>query len=251
MPKTHDRYLGCVLSLGLLLGISGTAQADIFKFVDNHGRVYLTDRPEHKGYKLLVKTTKGWVDRYARLRLKMMRNRQVLNNLMASNGWGRGQISSANGSRKVSYGMSYGNREVVTYHRNRSAYAPYIAKVAQMYQLPEPLLHAVIMTESAYNPGAVSRAGAVGMMQLMPGTAARYGVGDRRDPIQNMQGGAAYLRDLLNMFQNNVTLALAGYNAGENAVIKYGYQVPPYYETRNYVSTVLQYYNQYNQLSQL
>jgi hypothetical protein len=244
-----------VLGLGLLLGMSGTAQADIFKFTDKNGRVYLTDRPEHKGYKLLVKTTKGWVDRYAQLRLKMMRNRQVLNNLMASNGWGSGQIRSANGSRKVSYGlnsaMSSGNREVVTYHRNRSAYAPYIARVAQMYQLPEPLLHAVIMTESAYNPGAVSRAGAVGMMQLMPGTAARYGVADRRDPIQNMQGGAAYLRDLLNMFQNNVSLALAGYNAGENAVIKYGYQVPPYYETRNYVTTVMQYYNQYNQLSQL
>jgi soluble lytic murein transglycosylase-like protein len=239
-----------------LLGISGTAQADIFKYTDKHGRVYLTDRPEHKGYKLLVKTTKGWVDRYAQLRMKMMRNRQVLNNLMASNGWGRGQIANASGTRSVSLSnrvalASRGDREVVNYHRNRGAYAPYIARLAQMYQLPESLLHAVIMTESAYNPGAVSRAGAVGMMQLMPGTAARYGVADRRDPLQNMQGGAAYLRDLLNMFQNNVALALAGYNAGENAVIKYGYQVPPYYETRNYVSTVMQYYHQYNQLSQL
>jgi soluble lytic murein transglycosylase-like protein len=77
-------------------------------------------------------------------------------------------------------------------------------------------------------------------MQLMPGTAARYGVKDSFNPVENLRGGAAYLRDLLDLFDQDLRLALAGYNAGENAVIRNGYQIPPYSETQNYVRQVLQ-----------
>ena len=129
--------------------------------------------------------------------------------------------------------------------RNRKRFEPTIATAAKVHRLPPALLHAVITAESAYDPNAVSKAGAVGLMQLMPGTAKRYGVRNRRDPIANVAGGTRYLRDLLDMFDNNVVLALAAYNAGENAVIKHGRQVPPYSETRTYVRRVLDYYNDY------
>ena len=100
----------------------------------------------------------------------------------------------------------------------------------------------MVRAESAYRSDAVSSKGAVGLMQLMPGTAERYGVTDRRDPAQNLRGGTEYLRDLLQMFDNDLQLALAAYNAGENAVIKYGNQIPPYNETQNYVRKVIRFY---------
>ena len=100
--------------------------------------------------------------------------------------------------------------------------------------------------ESAYDPHAVSKAGAVGLMQLMPGTARRYGVTDRRDPRENLTGGVRYLRDLLIQF-NDVVLALAAYNAGEFAVIEHGRRVPPYPETRAYVRKVLTFYREYRE----
>ncbi len=127
---------------------------------------------------------------------------------------------------------------------NRKRFAPKIAQVARQYRVPEKLIHAVITIESAYDPNAVSRAGAVGLMQLMPATAKRYGVADRRDPTANIIGGTRYLRDLLTYFDRNLQLALAGYNAGENAVKKYDYQIPPFPETRDYVRKVLKLYSQ-------
>ena len=99
--------------------------------------------------------------------------------------------------------------------QNKKKYAPIIATVAAKYQLDPKLLHAMIYAESAYNPTAVSSAGAVGMMQLMPGTARRYGVTNRRDPVQNIEGGARYMKDLLKMFNANIKLAVAAYNAGK------------------------------------
>jgi soluble lytic murein transglycosylase-like protein len=89
-----------------------------------------------------------------------------------------------------------------------------------------------------------SYAGAVGLMQLMPATAKRYGVKNRRNPAQNISGGTRYLKDLLKMFNSNLKLAVAAYNAGENAVIKYRNSIPPYRETRNYVKKVLRFYQQ-------
>ncbi|MEW6353490.1 MAG: lytic transglycosylase domain-containing protein [Pseudomonadota bacterium] len=125
---------------------------------------------------------------------------------------------------------------------NRQRFKPMIATAAQRYQVDEALLHAVIMTESGYDPNAISPKGAVGLMQLMPETAKRYGVTNINDPTQNIQGGTRYMRYLLGLFDNNLQLALAAYNAGENAVINYGHRIPPYEETVNYVAKVLSFY---------
>ena len=131
--------------------------------------------------------------------------------------------------------------------KNRKKHSGTIDFMASRYRLPKSLIHAVITAESAYDTEAVSRAGAVGLMQLMPGTAKRYGVKNRRNPYENVNGGTKYLRDLLVMFDNNLRLALAAYNAGEGAVKKYNNKIPPYKETQNYVKKVIAYYNQYKQ----
>jgi soluble lytic murein transglycosylase-like protein len=116
---------------------------------------------------------------------------------------------------------------------------------SRSYGVDRSLVHAVIQAESGYNPAAVSRKGATGLMQLMPGTAKRYGVADARDPVQNIHGGVKYLKDLLAMFDGNMQLALAGYNAGENAVIRAGNRIPPYPETVAYVPKVLDFYRRH------
>jgi soluble lytic murein transglycosylase-like protein len=125
---------------------------------------------------------------------------------------------------------------------NKLKYQDLISKAAAKHQMDPKLLHAVIQAESAYNPHAISSAGAVGLMQLMPDTARRYGVTDRHDAEQNVDGGTRYLKDLMAMFNSNLKLAVAGYNAGEGAVMKYNYTVPPYRETQNYVQHVLNLY---------
>jgi hypothetical protein len=125
----------------------------------------------------------------------------------------------------------------------RSRYSNHVLAAAEATQLEPALIHAVISVESAYNPRAISRAGAVGLMQLMPQTAKRYGVDNRLDPEQNIHGGARYLRFLMKMFDNNLKLVLAAYNAGEEAVMKYGKKIPPYRETQAYVPKVMYHYN--------
>lgn len=127
---------------------------------------------------------------------------------------------------------------------NKQKFGDLIAAAANRHQVDVKLLHAVIQAESAYDASAISSAGAVGLMQLMPDTARRYGVVNRNDPVQNIDGGAHYLKDLLGMFgYNNLHLAVAAYNAGENAVIRYNNTIPPYPETQNYVKIVLGLYN--------
>jgi len=134
---------------------------------------------------------------------------------------------------------------------NRKRLATLIHAAADRHHLPRALVHAVIDAESSYDPDAISPAGAVGLMQLMPETARRFGVTDRRDPDQNLQGGTHYLGILLGMFDGNLTLALAAYNAGENAVLRYGRTIPPYRETQLYVRKVLDFYRGYkNRLPQ-
>jgi hypothetical protein len=125
----------------------------------------------------------------------------------------------------------------------KSQFNELITQAALRHQVDEKLVHAVIQTESAYNANAISSAGAVGLMQLMPGTARQYGVTDRNDPGQNIDGGTKYLRYLLDLFNSNMDLAVAAYNAGENAVMKHNNSIPPYPETRNYVRQVLSLYN--------
>jgi len=186
----------------VLLGVLAlAAHADIYKYVDKHGIVHLSDRPLGPGYRAIVRTWKGWVPKTS-----------VMN------------------------------------EQNRRRFTPLIERVARQQRLDKALVHAVIATESAYDPAATSRSGAVGLMQLMPATARRYGVGNRRDPRQNVRGGVRYLRDLLLQF-DNLRLALAAYNAGENAVIRYGNRIPPYRETRNYVRKVLTFYRKYRNAS--
>jgi hypothetical protein len=114
------------------------------------------------------------------------------------------------------------------------------AEASARYGVPVNLLKAVAKAESGFRPDAVSPCGAEGIMQLMPATARGLGVTDSFDPEQNIMGGAQYLRDALSRFDGNVEYALAAYNAGPNAVVKYG-GVPPYNETQNYVKTVLGY----------
>lgn len=124
-----------------------------------------------------------------------------------------------------------------------SPYDAYFQKAAQSYGVPVALLKAMGKTESNFNQSAVSSAGAIGVMQLMPGTAASLGV-DPYDARQNIMGGAKYIAGNLEQFKgysNGLELAIAAYNAGPGAVIKYGYQIPPYKETQNYVKKVLGY----------
>ncbi len=197
------RRLKRAAGIGILIALPLVAGADIYKYVDRFGRVYLTDEPTHDGYKRLVKTWKGWT-----------------------------QASS-----------TYRSLD-----KNRVRYSRTIELVAKRYRLPSALIHAVITAESGYDANAVSRAGAVGLMQLMPATAKRYGVRNRRDPRANVLGGTEYLKDLLSLFDNNLVLALAAYNAGENAVINHGRKIPPYQETQTYVRRVLRYYNDYKKV---
>lgn len=123
-------------------------------------------------------------------------------------------------------------------------YDHHIREAARLYQLPAPFIRAVMKVESNFNPNVVSRAGAIGLMQLMPRTAANMGVRDPFDPRQNILGGARYLRILANLFGGDLVLTVAAYNAGEGAVQRYS-GIPPYSETRRYVRRVLSHYYRY------
>lgn len=112
-----------------------------------------------------------------------------------------------------------------------------VERIAAQHSLPPQLIHSVIKVESNYNPYAVSNKGAQGLMQLIPETARRFGVSNTFNPVENIQGGAKYLRYLLDLYGGNYPLALAAYNAGEGAVAKFG-GIPPYAETQNYVIQV-------------
>lgn len=147
------------------------------------------------------------------------------------------------GMKRVGYMPESGSRSARRVNPER--FRPLIEQAAREHQIDQDLLHAVISVESGYDPSAVSHKGAVGLMQLMPQTARRYGVRNVYDPAQNIQGGARYLRDLMAKFDNDLDLTLAAYNAGEAAVVQHGNRIPPYRETRSYVPRVLDQYRQY------
>jgi soluble lytic murein transglycosylase-like protein len=195
------------LASALLLAAAGmlssaAAQADIYGFVDEDGTVNLANHPTIDRYELWERSPKAPVAKDA-------------------------------AAARLAPGELAGS-----YDRFR----PLVDEAARAAEVDAALVHAVIAVESRYNPKAVSKKGASGLMQLMPDTARRYGVADVFDPAQNIRAGARYLGDLLKQFNKDVKLALAAYNAGEHVVARYGNKIPPYRETAAYVPKVLAYY---------
>jgi len=172
----------------------GSADADIYKWIDRNGVTHFTNVPNHQGYRLII------------------RSRSEL-------------IRRLGGDEK--------------------RYEALIASLCKKHKVDTALVKAVIKAESDFDPNAVSKKGAQGLMQLMPGTARDLQVSDAFDPQENLEGGISYLRKLLDMFQGDLKLAVAAYNAGENAVIANNFRVPPYPETRDYVTKVFNYLQQY------
>jgi soluble lytic murein transglycosylase-like protein len=193
------------------LCVSVGARADLWGYVDAAGRSHISTVKIDERYRLFKVTPRKAPDEAKDLRVTAM---LMVPDIPAS--------------------------KIKRYKKN-------VAKIAKRYDLDPALIHAVISAESQYDPTAVSMRGAVGLMQLMPDTADRYKVGNAFDPDQNLHGGARYLRYLLTLFDGDLELALAGYNAGENAVIRHGRKIPPYRQTADYVPKVLAYYKKYQQ----
>jgi soluble lytic murein transglycosylase-like protein len=196
--------VGAVVAALLAAGV-GTARADIYRYVDENGKVHFTNVPNDSRYKLFIATDK----------------------------------------QPDPVTETFNDRHRVYPRAERKKYHAHVVAAARAYALEPALIHAVISAESGYNPLARSAKGAKGLMQLMPDTAKRYGVDNPLDPRQNILGGAAYLSDLLKRFGNDLSLALAAYNAGEGRVMEYGFKIPPYRETKQYVPKVLSYYKKY------
>lgn len=201
------------IATGLLLGcsLSQPGWADIYAYTADNGTVLLSNVPTDERYQVLVVAPVHVADTVPK-------------------------PAQAPAARDL---KAYPNLA------GKAGYDQVVDEVSHTYGLESALLHAVISVESRYNAKAVSRKGAAGLMQLMPQTAKRYGVVNAFDPRQNLDGGAHYLRDLLRMFNNNTSLALAAYNAGENAVARHGNRIPPYRETQHYVPRVLGFYQRY------
>ncbi len=219
------------LSVGVLLSALALAMpchADIYVYVDSAGVRHFTDHCTDSRCKLFLKS--------------------------------KTKPSQATPfSKKVTFGTvltgpsyyRFGKRRRKPFainETNRKRYVPHIKKIANQYGLDPKLMQAIISAESAFNPKAVSRAGAIGLMQLMPDTARRFGIRDPFDPIANLHGGARYLRWLIDKF-SSTHLALAAYNAGEGAVMRYNNQIPPYEETQTYVVRVLDFYDYYHRVN--
>lgn len=203
----HPANPALVLALGAaLLWVATPARAgDIFVYQTDDGSRLITDHPRvQSGYRLIKVYSES----------------------------------------KIWYQTGQTDRKPRKIKTQPSSYDELIAGVARRASLDPLLIKSVMHAESAFNPRAVSHKGASGLMQLMPGTAKRYGVSSIFDPHENTMGGALYLSDLLDQFNGKLDLALAGYNAGENAVIERG-GIPPYPETRRYVKKVMRLYREY------
>ncbi len=193
-----------------LLFFSALTWADLYGFVDENGRAHMSTTQIDERYKLF-------------------------------------QRSAAKPNDKKQTVVVVEPRMPKVSQRTIKLYNKQIVKVAKKYGIEPALVHAVILAESQYNADAISRRGAIGLMQLMPATAERYKVADSFDANQNIRGGAQYLRDLIKLFDGDLELAVAAYNAGEGAVIRNGRKIPPYPETVKYVPKVMSYYRKYQQ----
>lgn len=209
------RFLRVIL---LLLGLCGSlaclADQGVYAYVDDQGVLHLSNVPDNERYQSLDKAGAAEV-----------RERRVV----------RSAVDAAASGVANGIGIAGAQRR----------FGGVVAQVADQFGIDAALLHAVISVESGYNARAVSRRGAAGLMQLMPETARQYGVTDVFDPADNVRGGAQYLTYLLRLFDNNLQLALAAYNAGEGAVMKYGKRIPPYRETVAYVPKVVDSYEKF------
>ena len=205
----------CVCFFVVLLLVGQTARADVYGFSGEDGAIYLSDTPSDDRFELLAVSPA-----------------EPANNIAP--------VSSSRLREMNSQANPGGRFAFLPYH-------DFVKDAAETYRLDSALLHAVITAESNYNPRAISAKGAVGLMQLMPGTARLYGVTNSYDPAQNIQGGARYLSYLLGLFNNDLKLALAAYNAGENSVLRYGRAIPPFRETTDYVRKVSDLYRRYAQ----
>ncbi len=200
---------GPVLLTVLLLALPAVTDANIYTFTDADGTTHFSNVPQDKRYRLALATPRD-----------------------------SGEVTTGKRVDGAQYRAS-----------QRARWSRLIDSTAQNLNMDAALLHAVIATESGYNWRAVSPKGAIGLMQLMPATAGRYGVTDPYDPGQNVRAGAQYLRELMGRFGNDLRLVLAAYNAGEQAVARYGNRVPPYQETMQYVPRVLGHYARNQQQS--
>jgi hypothetical protein len=220
--------------IGLMLLVSMPLHADYYKYIGPRGEILFTDKPMEAPYTLVWRKDKQFIT-------------MAKDFSGAEAAFVKKKGSSKNDGFKITKSKIKFFKPQLDFksiHVIRARYSDMIDEIAQEARLYPELLHAVVKAESAYDPNAVSPAGAVGLMQLMPKTAKRYGVEDRRDPRANLEGGARYLRKLLTKYNNNIKLALAAYNAGHKAVKKYGNKIPPYPETQNYVKKVIAYYIQ-------
>ncbi len=201
------RWAAAAIACGFVVASGSTpAAADIYQWRDRYGTLHFTNVPTNSRYRVVMK------DSGARAR------------------------ATAKARRSQSRGV----------HRDSHRFDPIITAMARRYQVDQSLVKAVIHAESSYQPNAISPAGARGLMQLMPATAARHGVRNIHSPAENIRGGVEHLRTLLDRYENNVVLALAAYNAGAGAVDRHR-GIPPYRETQNYVQRVLRFRQQYLQ----
>jgi soluble lytic murein transglycosylase-like protein len=214
---------GAALALGCV-----TAHAEVWGYIDEQGRAHVATKPLDERYRLFFKGKT---------------NADLLSPPAAL----------ADPAPDAALAGSALYRRLVD-HPNVERYAPMIEDAAKARGLDAALVKAMIAVESAYDPAAISAKGAIGLMQVIPDTGERYGVvADRRhsvaqkllDPALNVRIGTTYLRDLLAMFADDVSLALAAYNAGEQTVLRYEKRIPPYPETQEYVRLVRQFYDFY------
>ena len=239
MPFRFKKLLWLATTLIVFIA-TPPAEAQIYTYVDEKGVVHFTNVPTKPTNKVTPKAL-------AEFKKQLQQTKRRFYMSVSTPSVYRSFAYVPSGGYSSSYVSSYQYSMRPIYlglHPNEKAFEPYINDIAREHGVDPRLVKAVIRAESAFNPSAVSPKGAMGLMQLMPGTAMDMGVQDPYHPIQNLRGGIGYLKEMLRLFNNDLILALAAYNAGPNAVKQYG-GVPPYEETRQYIQRVLQYYSHY------
>jgi soluble lytic murein transglycosylase-like protein len=239
MPFRFKKLLWLATTLIVFI-VTPPAEAQIYTYVDEKGVVHFTNVPTKPTNKVTPKAL-------AEFKRQLQQTKRRFYMSVSTPSVYRSFAYAPSGGYSSSYVSSYQYSMRPIYlglHPNEKAFEPYINDIAREHGVDPRLVKAVIRAESAFNQSAVSPKGAMGLMQLMPGTAMDMGVQDPYHPIQNLRGGIGYLKEMLRLFNNDLILALAAYNAGPNAVKQYG-GVPPYEETRQYIQRVLQYYSHY------